>query len=512
MTRANELSSSRAHPGSKADLTRSGLALLLRKAAPRWRSVHAPENLEPLRRGHGGEALFRLRSSTDGKLMAPSTTQLGDMYSRRYQLYVIALLTATYVCSYLDRQILALLMEPIKREIELSDTQMGFLTGPAFVMFYATLSVPIARMADKGNRVTIISICCAIWSAMTALCGAALSFTQLLLARVGVGIGEAGCTPPAQSLICDYVSRTERTRALSIYMLGIPLGVLAGYLLGGWISEGYGWRAAFFMVGAPGVLLAVLIKLTIKEPLRKLGATHGADQDQRPPLKDVFRALWQSDALRHLVLAMTLIGMIRVGTLTWLPSFFMRIHQMGIAEVGTWLALITGLGGGLGTWMAGYLFGRSGRSEAAQVRLLAISAALIVPALAVVLLAPSKHLALAALIPAEILLYSFNGPYFSLVQTLSDARMRATMAAIVMFIQLLFGGSVGVQMIGVLSDLSQPSLGVEGLRWVMLGVSPLLLWGAVHLGLAARFLSQNSEALTADVALKDRYEPQGSGT
>jgi MFS family permease len=413
------------------------------------------------------------------------------MYSQSYKHYVTTLLLAVYVCSYVDRQILALLMQPIKGELQLSDTQLGFLAGPAFVLFYSILGIPIARLADRSSRVKIISVCAALWSVMTMLCGVVGNFWHLALARAGVGIGEAGCTPPAQSLIADYFSPAERTRALSIYMLGIPLGVLVGYLLGGWINQAYGWRAAFWIVGLPGVILALLVKWSIKEPPRSQ-AGQAAATAHRPPLQSVLITVWRRRALRHLVIGMTLVNIVSASTLTWLPTFFVRQHGMTTGELGSWLALMIGVGGSVGTWLGGYLTTRYGaQDERIQLRLLAVSAATAVPLLLLVLLCPDRYVALLVSLPGNILLFFLYGPFFSLVHGLCDTNLRATTVAVVMFILVLFAGVVGAQSVGLLSDALGPVFEGGALRAAMAIVSLMAFWGAAHFWWATRFARQD---------------------
>jgi predicted MFS family arabinose efflux permease len=424
----------------------------------------------------------------------------GMMYSASYKRYVVGLLLVVYICNYVDRQILALLMEPIRREFRLSDTQLGFLSGPAFVLFYATMGIPIARYADRKNRVTIISVSIAIWSGMVMLSGVAGSFWHLLLARVGVGIGEAGCTPSAQSLISDYCSPTERTRALSIYLLGLPLGVLVSYLLGGWINQAFGWRMAFMAVGFPGLILAGLVKRTIQEPPRYRSDNTVAVTKNRVPIGVVFATLWRRKALRHLTIAFAIVGTVAASTLAWLPAFFIRSHGMATGELGTWLAPVTGIGGGVGIWLGGFLATRYGAHDARiQVRLLALSALLVAPMLEVALLWPGKHMALLLFLPANLLMFFSLAPLYSLVQGLCDIRMRATMVAVVMFIQLLFGGGVGGQLVGVLSDALTSIAHGGALRWAMVMTSLAAPWASVHFWLAGRSIKQDLIEASSEV-------------
>jgi MFS family permease len=424
----------------------------------------------------------------------------GTMYSAYYKRYVVGLLLVVYICNYVDRQILALLMEPIRREFRLSDTQLGFLSGPAFVLLYATMGIPIARYADRKNRVTIISISIAIWSGMVMLSGFAGSFWHLLLARVGVGIGEAGCTPSAQSLISDYCSPTERTRALSIYLLGLPLGVLVSYLLGGWINQVFGWRMAFMAVGFPGLILALLVKRTIQEPPRYRSDNSVAVTKNRVPIGVVFATLWRRKALRHLTIAFAIVGTVAASTLAWLPAFFIRTHGMATGELGTWLAPVTGIGGGVGIWLGGFLATRYGAHDARiQVRLLAVSALLVAPMLVLALLWPGKHVALLLFLPANLLMFFNLAPLYSLIQGLCDIRMRATMVAVVMFIQLLFGGGVGGQLVGVLSDALTSIAHSEALRWALVITALAAPWASVHFWLAGRSIKQDLIEASSEV-------------
>ena len=183
-------------------------------------------------------------------------------FTDNYRKYVLGILLVVYVFNFIDRQILAILLQPIKVDLGLSDTQLGLLSGVAFAVFYATFGIPIARLADRSSRVNIISASLAVWSLMTAVCGLAQNFWQLLAARIGVGIGEAGCSPPSHSLISDYFAPETRATAMSIYSLGIPIGIMIGFLAGGWIVEFFDWRTAFIAVGLPGVLLAVVVRMT----------------------------------------------------------------------------------------------------------------------------------------------------------------------------------------------------------------------------------------------------------
>jgi MFS family permease len=265
------------------------------------------------------------------------------MYSRTYQHYVTGLLLLVYICNLTDRAVFSLLMEPIKGEFALSDSELGFLAGPALSLCYAVFGIPIARWADRSNRINIMAAAIVVWSSIVMLTALTAKFWHLALARIGVGIGEAGFSAIAQSVIADYHSVADRTRALSTFMLGIPIAGVVSSLMAGWVNESHGWRAVFIVAGVPGLVLALLMKTTVKEPPR---GTHGPTpaQVEQPPLSAVFATLWRRRALRHLAIGMTLLNMLAGGVLGWTAPFFIRTHGMSTGELGTWLAVIAGAG------------------------------------------------------------------------------------------------------------------------------------------------------------------------
>lgn len=423
-----------------------------------------------------------------------------QLYSLCYKRYVVALLLLVYVFNQTDRIVFGFLMESIKGDLALSDTQLGFLAGPALALFYCILGVPIARLADRSHRVNIMSIAIALWSGVAALTATVGTFSQLVLTRIGVGIGEAGFSAIAQSLIADYHATPERTRALSIFMLGIPLGVVASFLLGGWFNQAYGWRATFIAAGVPGLILAVLMKWTVREPPRGgvgTGSNRVLETPPQPPLRQLGRVLWQRRALRHLAFATALANTVGAGVITWIPALLMRNHGMSSGELGTWLALIVGVGGSVGTWLGGYLTSRCGvRDKRIKVRLVAFATALVPPIIVMSLWSPSTAWTLWLLLPSQVLMFFFFGPTVALVQELSASNMRATMASVFLLIQVLAGGMIGVLLLGVLSDAFTPMLGSAGaaLKWSMTLVS-LLAWGAAaHFWMAGRTMRQDLEA------------------
>lgn len=286
------------------------------------------------------------------------------LFPNTYRSWVLALLMIVYTSNFVDRTIVAILGQAIKVDMKISDAQLGLLGGIAFAVLYTTLGIPIARLAERHNRVTIISICLTIWSGMTALCGLAANFPLLMLCRVGVGVGEAGCSPSAQSLIADYYAPEKRATALSIYSFGIPLGSMIGAVSGGLMAQYFGWRAAFMIVGLPGVLLAILVKLTLKEPPRGLSEPGGARlAAPAPSLWTVAKQLFGAPSFRHMAAGVTLVSFAGYGIGQFSAPYFVRRFGLSYAEVGLVFGLIGGISSGLGTVLGGYVTDRAGRTD-----------------------------------------------------------------------------------------------------------------------------------------------------
>jgi predicted MFS family arabinose efflux permease len=419
------------------------------------------------------------------------------MYSQPYKRYVTGLLLVVYIFNQVDRGIFGILMQPIKEALSLTDSQLGFLAGPALILFYATLGVPIARLADRSSRVNIMAIAVALWSAVVMLSSIVGKFSHLALTRVGVGVGEAGFSAIAQSLITDYHTPAERPRAMSIFMLGIPLGIVTSYTMGGWVNQAFGWRAAFIVAGLPGLLLAILVKWTIKEPPRVHLPTEIADGNAQPPLTAIFALVWRQRTLRQLAIGQALANLVAAVFLTWTPTFFIRSHGMATGELGTWLGLVIGIGGSMGIWLGGYLTSRLGpQNDRGKLRLIAFVIALAAPLAVLALWCPVKELALCVFVPLFVLLHFFFAPTFSLVQGLSAAGIRATMASVFILIQILVSGIIGIQLLGFLSDALTSLLGdnAAALRWSMTVSCLLPLWAALHFWLAGQNLREEERA------------------
>ena len=413
--------------------------------------------------------------------MATTADSVSGSQSVRLTLWI---LLTVYIFNFIDRQIVNILAEPIARDLELTDTQIGLMTGLAFALFYTVLGIPIARLADRPttSRPKLIAVALALWSGMTALCGVAQNFWQLLLARIGVGVGEAGCTPPAHSLISDIVPPERRASALAFYSLGIPVGSLLGMVIGGLLADYLGWREAFVVVGLPGVALALLVWFLLKDPRRSDAAAAFADRRQPAalPLGQAVAEVMRSRAFVLLVLAGSAAAFLSYGKTTWTTIFFQRTHDMTPGQVGLWFGIIGGVGGILGTWLGGYLADRFGaRNRRHVLTAPAVGMALAVPLAIAAYNAPSWPLALALIFVPQVCNSLYYGPCYSAAQGLVPIKARAIAAAALLFFQNLIGLGLGPLFFGMLSDWLQPAYGADSVRYV--------LYGAAVLGLVPAF-------------------------
>jgi predicted MFS family arabinose efflux permease len=413
------------------------------------------------------------------------------VFSPAVRNYALSVLVVVYTFNFIDRQILSILMEPIKADLNLSDTALGMLTGFAFALFYATLGIPIARYADRNNRRNLISLALVIWSGMTALCGFAQNFWQLLIARIGVGIGEAGCSPPSHSMIADYFPTENRATALGIYSLGIPFGILFGFVAGGWLNEFFGWRIAFFVVGIPGLFLALIVRFTLREPPRGM-AEGRVDSGEQPSITETFRYLWSKRTFRHMASGAAVITFVYAGVLTWVPSFLIRSYGMSTGEVGTYLGLILGVPGGVGIVLGGYLADRFGRIDKRwYLWTVPVAQVLALPFSIAVFMSDSAIASLLFLIIPVMIGNFYQATTFSQTQGLVTLRMRSVAAAILLFIVSFIGMGLGPQIVGILSDLLQSTYGDDSLRYSLLILSFVNLWGAWHYYEAGKHLGDD---------------------
>jgi predicted MFS family arabinose efflux permease len=394
---------------------------------------------------------------------------------------MLALLTLVYALNFVDRQILAILLDPIRADLGASDAEMGLLTGTAFALFYTLAGVPIARLADRGSRRTILAAGLALWSALTALSGLARSFAELAALRAGVGIGEASCVPASHALIADAYPPRRRATALAIFSSGIYLGSFAAYGAGGWLEARIGWRNTLIAVGLPGLALAVAV--------RALGLERrdARDAPAREPGGDVLRRVIASRAFVHVALGSGVKSIAGYALLTFAPAFLERVHGMPRSEAGASLGAIIGLGGAAGTFLGGWCADRlAHRDERWRMWLAALATLAALPFVYVFLFAADATVALAAYFPASILAAVYLAPAFALPQALARSGERATAAAVLLLAINLIGLGIGPPLAGWISDALAPPLGADSIRWALAVVALSHVWGALHMFRASR--------------------------
>jgi MFS family permease len=408
--------------------------------------------------------------------------------------YVLLLLALVYTFNYVDRQILIILAEPIRSEFGLKDWQLGFLTGTAFALFYATLGIPIARLADRGNRVNIIVAALTIWSAMTALCGAASGFVQLALARVGVGVGEAGGSPPAVSLLSSYFSPQHRSTAMAVYSVGATVGILLGFVIGGLVNQHYGWRAAFLIAGVPGLLLAVLLKSTVIDPGRTPMGDLGAP-DSVPPFIQTLTILWSIKTFRLINFAAVAAAIAVYGFMVWVPIYIIRQFGLTTGEVGTAIGLIAGIAGSTGVFLGGFLADLFSKIDQRwQLRIPALTTLMFPPLILLVINASTAKAAMVLLVPAYALALAYTGPTWAVLATSAPAHMRSMAAAILLFLVNLIGLGMGPQLIGIISDIMPASMGASALRFSIAMVCSVSAVASLFYYLASKGLRTDNQS------------------
>lgn len=412
----------------------------------------------------------------------------GAVRGAAFPRYAIALLFVVYTLNFLDRQIINILAEPIKRDLGLADWQLGAVTGLAFAILYTILGIPIARLADRLHRGRIIAAALLVWSCFTVLCGTATSFAQLLLYRVGVGVGEAGCSPAAQSLITDITVKANRARALSVYAMGVPVGSLLGMVIGGLAVDIWGWRHALLLVGIPGIAVSIIAFLTLHDPrfaIKSRGEEHPIDDV--PGLKAACREILSKKSFWWMSAGAALTAFVGYGHQTFFASFFLRNHDgdlhryaeyfgLGVnGFLGVSLGLLLGVGGSIGAYFGGAVTDRYvERRPTISAIVPAIGALAAVPFFIIAFLLPSGLLALGILVIPTIFKNFWLGPVYAHIQSVVHQRSRATATALFLFILNAFGLGLGPISIGLLSDILSQSLGDgEGLRWAMIALTSM---------------------------------------
>ncbi len=416
------------------------------------------------------------------------------LISESVKRYTLGVLVVVYTFNFIDRQILSILIEPIKADLGVTDFAMGLLSGTAFAIFYAVLGMPLALIADRWNRRNLIGLSLAIWSGMTALSGLAMNFWQLAVARIGVGIGEAGCSPSAHSMLADLYPAKERATALGIYSLGIPFGIMFGLFAGGAIADTFGWRTAFFIVGIPGLILSAIVFLTVKEPPRGHADGHQSSDGpaNHPSILEVFRYLVKRPAFVHMAIGGGLTAFVGYGLITWAPTFFVRSHGMSLTEAGFYLGLVLGIPGGLGIVLGGWMSDRYGaRDTRWYLWVVAVALLIVVPIGAIAFLLESWWLSLILLSFPVMLGNFYQGTTFAQTQGLAPVRMRAVAAAILLFILNFIGFVFGPPAVGILSDVLTGPFGADALRYSLLIWGFVNLWSAYHYWYAGKKLPED---------------------
>ena len=423
-----------------------------------------------------------------------------DKASTGYRIYVMCMLVLVYTFNFIDRQIVGILAVPIKADLGLSDTQLGLMGGLAFALFYTGLGIPVAMLADRWNRTWIMTAALTIWSAMTAACGLAQNFWQLFAARLGVGVGEAGGVAPAYSLVSDYFPPEQRGRALSVYSFGIPIGGALGIVFGGVIASMIDWRYAFFIVGAAGVAIAPVFKLTVREPRR---GQFDDDSARVEPagLAEIVSALAHKPSFWLMSLGGACSSMVGYGLFFWLPSFFVRSYGLSLLNASLFFGAILLIGGLIGIWAGGALVDRHGRrSRSAYAYVPAIAFVATVPFYVVGVLSPTLVLTFFVMMVPTALGLVWLGPVIAAIQHLVQPNMRATASAIFLFINNLIGIGLGTVAIGALSDALQSRFGDDALRYSILAGTVFYLIAAAFFFVAAQRLNRDWEGDPAPAA------------
>lgn len=403
-----------------------------------------------------------------------------------YRYFVLLVLALAYMLNYLDRQIIAILAEPIKHELHLSDGQLGLLTGFSFALIYTVLGLPIAWLADRKPRVRIVAIACAVWSLFSMLCGAATGFATLAVARAGVGVGESGGVPPSHSLIADYFPPERRSFAIALHSLGLPVGATLGVAFGGGIAAHYGWRAAFVAVGAPGIVVALILAFFVFEPVR--GGTDAANAPLTAPssLAACFHTFARTPTLRLLLFAAAAYSFVFTGFASWAPAMLMRTKGMTMSDIAAYYSLVSGGSMGVGMLASGYLANRYGEDQKSYLSLAAWAMVAGLPFYVLGVLATSWVAALACLAVPLVTSTMYLAPATAIVQNSVPPGQRSTSAAILLLVLSLCGPGLGPLYVGLLSDWLTPIFAVQALKVALLGLAPFFPIAAGTLLLVAR--------------------------
>jgi MFS family permease len=415
-----------------------------------------------------------------------------------YAYYVLGLLTLCYVANVVDRsQVLAASLQAIKREFNATDAQLGILSGLPFAIFYSFLGIPLAAWADRSSRRNVLAWSCALWSAATGLCGMAVNFAMLFSSRVFTAIGEAGGSPPSHSLISDYFPKLKRGTAFSIYALAVPIGTSIGAAVGGWGTQHIGWRQTFYLVGFPGLALALLVRATVIEAPRGYAdfGGHAPAKAKAPPVGEVLRFMFKRPSFFHLSLAAALHSVVWYASGAFNNAFFQRSHALTASQAGYWISLFSAVGG-VGTFAGGYLADKLSKVNNDRRWYLwvpGIATLLCVPFQFFAYLSPNMSAVLPTFGAMTFMAAVFFGPSFAMTQAISPLRMRSVATSLLLLVQTLIGQGIGPWLAGFISDSLRPSMGTGSLRYSLVIVGLVNIWAALHYLIGARSLRQDLE-------------------
>jgi MFS family permease len=443
--------------------------------------------------------------SSPASVARPAVTHAGEGVLRQplYWVWVLVALTVCYIVNVMDRsQILAASLQAIKKEFGATDFQLGMLSGIPFALFYSILGIPIAALADRWNRVSVLALSVGLWSGMTALCGMAVNFPMLFAARVGTAIGEAGGSPPSHSLISDYFPKSWRGTAFSVYALAVPIGTALGAFMGGWGNQNLGWRNTFIVVGLPGLLLALAVRLSVREPPRGMAdglSAQRAAAMRAPGLSEVLSYLWARRSFRHLSLAAALHSVVWYSSGAFNNAFLQRSHGLSSYEAGVWISTLS-LPAGVGTFLGGFACDHlSTRFNDRRWYLWVpgIATILCVPFQFLAYLSPALNTTLVSFVGLMFMAAVFFGPSFAMTQSLATVRMRSVATSLLLFIQTLIGNGLGPSTTGFISDWLRPSMQGDSLRYALVIIGVVNIWAAFHYAWAARTLRDDLQATEA---------------
>lgn len=406
-----------------------------------------------------------------------------------YSYYILIVLMLGNTCAFLDRSIISVLLPQLKHELHLGDASLGFLSGFAFTACYVLFGLPLSALAERTSRRNIVGVSVALWSVMTALCGRVASFGQLVLLRIGVGIGEAGMTPSAHSLISDLFPPERRGTAVSIYTIGIHLGIFTGLALGGYLAEHYGWRKTFFFISLPGIVIALLVFLTVVEPARGRRERISFAGPQYQSFPKVVQLLWTDRSLRYTMLGTTFCSFVTFGLGAWLPSFLVRSHSLTVGQAGLILGVASGLGGLIGTLIGGVLSDRFSERNP-HWRLWIVAVALMIFPVAMLVLLHTASIAVIGVAAMSSTLFTavHKAPTSAVTLNLTPPRMRARATALTLFLTNLLGGGLGPLIVGGVSDALRPTFGADSLRYALITIAFFALASAFFYFVAGRYL------------------------